>query len=63
MLKMALAKKEIRKIILTKRDSQTIDEMESKSKTILEKLFEMEEYQKAKNILCFISYKSYFFYY
>ena len=52
------SKKEIRKRILEKRNNLSKEEIKEKSQIISDKLFSLDEYKKANNVLIFISYKS-----
>lgn len=53
-----VAKKDLRKKILQKRDALSQQEWESKSAQILANLFSLEELEKAKNVFIFINFRS-----
>lgn len=61
MMEMNKIKKEktaLRKEILKKRDSLSVDEAESKSLAIKNALFDLKEYKDAKNVMLFVSFRS-----
>lgn len=51
-------KQSLRKDILRKRNALSREEQQEKSRRILQRLFEWEEYRKAENILCYVSWRS-----
>ena len=53
-----MSKQEIRRKILSLRDSQTEEEMGSKSWLIQKKLFNLLEFQKAKTIMFYVSIRN-----
>lgn len=53
-----MKKETIRKRILSLRDSQTEEEMRSKSELILKRLFNLPEFKKAKTILFYVAIRS-----
>lgn len=52
------SKAKIRKEVLTVRDALTKEERILKSRQIVEQLVQMEEYQRAEKVLCYISFRS-----
>jgi len=53
-----MKKEEIRKKILSLRDSQTEEEMRTKSELIQKRVFNLPEFKKAKTILFYVSMRS-----
>ena len=53
-----MSKEEIRKRILSLRDSQTEEEMRSKSELIQKRLFNLPEFKKAKTIMFYVATRS-----
>lgn len=51
-------KQSLRKDILRKRNALSTEEQQEKSRRILQRLFTLEEYRKAENILCYVSWRS-----
>ncbi|MGN0346401.1 MAG: 5-formyltetrahydrofolate cyclo-ligase [Lachnospiraceae bacterium] len=51
-------KKEIRKLLLERRDSMEKDEKREKSAMVCRKLLETKAYKEASAVLCFVSYAS-----
>jgi len=53
-----MSKEEIRKRILSLRDSQTEEDMRSKSELIQKRLFNLREFNKAKTIMFYVTIRS-----